>query len=57
MPSIGVVGGGGGLGIMDVFWNYTLQFTHITVNCRLSQATKLITLVLNMFFLVKVVYM
>ena len=32
VPSIGVGGGG----IMDVFWNYTLQFTHITAQTTLS---------------------
>ena len=31
------VGGlhGGGGGIVNVSWNYTLQFTHITVNLKL----------------------
>ena len=32
VPSIGEGKGGD---VMDVFWNYTLQFTHITVDCKL----------------------
>ena len=32
---VGGLHGGGGGGIVNVSWNYTLQFTHITVNLKL----------------------